>query len=678
MTAKNRRLLIVLGSLLALCCVCTLACLGVGAYQGYKIVREQAAFLLPEKIPQAIPELHLPPGPDDEDMLSLATSAEMPTRDLLDLGVRLKGLPPSIREPQSTTPPERRMGDRETFWIVNHSDPEDPRYFEAEAELRHISEHAYFWVEVDLDDPPTDEQLAEEGLAFDQIYDTNHGYFGTEWSPGIDGEERVHIYNGSVPGVGGYFSSTDEFPRSVNPHSNEREIFYVNLEILAPGTGLYSAVLAHEFQHMIRWHQKRSEYGWVDEGLSELAMTLNDHPTDGSELVFGLYPDTQLNAWTDEMGRSYVHYGASYLFLSYFFDRFGPELLQALADSPETGMAGFDEVLAGEGLSFDDLFRQWTVVNVLQEGQQRSLPYGNAKYASRHTPLRTEKRIARYPASGKGAVHQYGTDYLRLNPPKDQEVDLVIHFDGSSRTRLLPTTAQEGRAFWYSGRGNDRDITLTRAFDLRGVDQATLTFSTWYDIEDAWDFGYVEVSTDGGLTWDILRGPSSSDKNPMGNSFGWGYTGVSGGAKGDEPRWLEERIDLSHYAGQEILLRFEYITDDAYHAAGWALDEIAIPEIGYLDTAEDPETDWEARGFVRSTNFVPQRFSVQLIELAGSKTRVRQMPLDAENRGTLQLEGLGGEVTQAILVISAMTPITTEWGYYEYRIEPAGTTREQR
>ena len=60
------------------------------------------------------------------------------------------------------------------------------------------------------------------------------------------------------------------------------------------------------------------------------------------------------------------------------------------------------------------------------------------------------------------------------------------------------------------------------------------------------------------------------------------------------------------------------------------------------------------------------------------------MSLDSENRGTLQLEGLGSEVQRAVLVVSAMTPVTTEGGYYEYEVSASegvekrySTTAEQ-
>ena len=105
-------------------------------------------------------------------------------------------------------------------------------------------------------------------------------------------------------------------------------------------------------------------------------------------------------------------------------------------------------------------------------------------------------------------------------------------------------------------------MTLTRAFDLTGLSQATLEVWLWYDIEEDWDYAYIEVSTDAGQTWDILRGQYTTDSNPNGNSFGHAYSGKSGSAD-EAPDWVEEEIDLAPYVGQEILLRFEYITDGA-------------------------------------------------------------------------------------------------------------------
>src|SRR5690606_23241866 len=60
--------------------------------------------------------------------------------------------------------------------------------------------------------------------------------------------------------------------------------------------------------------------------------------------------------------------------------------------------------------------------------------------------------------------------------------------------------------------------------------------------------------------------------------------------KQPDPVWVEQSIDLSEYAGQEILLRFESISQPQGGGFGFALDNIAIPEI---DFADDGSGDWE-------------------------------------------------------------------------------------
>jgi hypothetical protein len=169
------------------------------------------------------------------------------------------------------------------------------------------------------------------------------------------------------------------------------------------------------------------------------------------------------------------------------------------------------------------------------------------------------------------------------------------------------------------------------------------------------------VSTDDGTTWQILRGPHTTEDNPNGNSYGWGFTGRSGGV----PIWIEEQIDLSGYAGQEILLRFEYITDDAVNYPGWAVDDIAIPELGYQDDVENGDGGWAAEGFVRTNNFVPQSYLVQLITF-GSETTVQRLPLgqDQDARWRLSL----ADADHGVLTVSALAPVTTESAGYFYRI----------
>ena len=347
----------------------------------------------------------------DAETLAALTSVEIPARDLRELGVRLKGLesvPLVVRD----TPLPRQVGDRESFWVADNRDPEHVKYFETEAELMYISDHAYFWVEdgfeIEMD------ALERSGEAFDEAYGVNRDIFGHEWSPGIDADPVVHIFNGKVPGVGGYFSGADEFSSAINPRSNEREMFYINLKQISPGNSIYDSVLAHEFQHMIHWNIDSNEPSWVNEGCSDLAMDLNGHtPTDGGLLFAALGPDTQLNTWSNHPSRSILHYGSSYAFMRYFYYRFGEEAVQAVVANPLNGEGGLADELAKNGYTFDEFFVKWTLANYVNDGR---VPEGQYASPGVMAPMKVDRTHSTFPAKRESGVHQYGTDYVAFEP----------------------------------------------------------------------------------------------------------------------------------------------------------------------------------------------------------------------------------------------------------------------
>ena len=202
------------------------------------------------------------------------------------------------------------------------------------------------------------------------------------------------------------------------------------------------------------------------------------------------------------------------------------------------------------------------------------------------------------------------------------------------------------------------------------MDKATLSFWTWFDIEKNFDYGYVEASTDSGKTWDILKGKYASTENPNGASYGPAYTGRAGATNDGAPaQWVQDQMDLTPYAHKQILLRFEYITDDAYNAPSWAVDDISIPEINFNDNVESGANGWDAQGFVRTDNVLPQRFIVQMVE-QGKATNVVRVPLDNGNRGKLTISGFGKDVTHAELIVTAQAPTTTEQTEYDFAIVP--------
>jgi len=168
-------------------------------------------------------------------------------------------------------------------------------------------------------------------------------------------------------------------------------------------------------------------------------------------------------------------------------------------------------------------------------------------------------------------VHQFGVDYIRINCRGRN----TLHFEGSSLVDVIPVEAHSGNYYFWSNRGDEADTTLTKSFDFTDHEgPLTLSYFTWYDLEQDYDYIYLEISEDG-ETWKILDTPSGTSEDPSGNSYGWGYNGVSNG-------WVQESIDLSAYSGKQIQIRFEYVTDAAVHGEGMVIDDIEIPEAGYL------------------------------------------------------------------------------------------------
>jgi hypothetical protein len=183
--------------------------------------------------------------------------------------------------------------------------------------------------------------------------------------------------------------------------------------------------------------------------------------------------------------------------------------------------------------------------------------------------------------------------------------------------------------------------------------------STWYDIEKDWDYLHVAASTDG-VTWDLLTTPSGTDYNPIGASYGWSYTGQSNG-------WIEEEVDLSQYAGQKVQLRFEYITDMAVNGEGFLLDDVRIDAINYQTDFETDDGGWEAAGFARVDNTLPQTYRLSLIVKGQDGTTVTQIPVNPDQTASIPLSLQNGE--EAVLIVTGTTRFTTHPAAYRVEIE---------
>ncbi len=573
-----------------------------------------------------------------------------PDRDLFRL---TKELVPGSGDIPRTVPgdtPEFKAGRTDEFWLM---DLANTKAYQSTFELVLVTPHAYWYVEEGL----TVRLSAIERSAFrfeEDIYPAVTQIFGNEWTPGIDNDPRLSILNAKLNGVGGYFSSTDEYPTAVRPRSNQRETIYVNALGVLPGSANYDEVLAHELQHAVHWNADASEDTWVNEGLSELSTSIALGAT-VSIRQFLRGPPTSLVNWpVSSLGRL-ANYGASSLFMHFLTEHYGGRSgLKSLLPQPEDGIAGIDGYLEELGYEsrFEDVFREWAAANIL-DGD------GILGYDDLDVNASVSWSIEGF-GEIRSEIPQYAVEYTELESISEP---FTLSFNGPTTTQLLPVDVGAAGC-WWSNSGDSIDSTLAHRVQLQSIATLALEYEVWFEIEEDWDYVYVEVSVDGGQTWRIIETPATSPENPIGIGFGPGYTGGSNG-------WVKESIDLSPYAGEDLWVRLQYVTDDAINGSGACFRGLLIEGAAAGEVAGITANDegWRTRGFVFTDNVVRQDFQVQLITL-GDEPLVRRVPLAADNAGELTvLPPLNGE--RLIVAVGSMAEKTRQPTSYTIHVGPA-------
>ena len=255
-----------------------------------------------------------------------------------------------------------------------------------------------------------------------------------------------------------------------------------------------------------------------------------------------------------------------------------------------------------------------------------------------------------------GSVNQYGIDYYTISCAGDH----TLHFTGSTAVGLLPIRRAFGQIYvLVEPRRRVRYDPDTRVrFHRRQRSRSSMSFAMWYDLETDYDYVFLEASTDG-ETWEILTTPSGTGEDPSGNSYGWGYNGQTND-------WKTEEVDLSQFAGQKVQIRFEYVTDAALNGEGFLLDDVQIDAINYQSDFEADDGGWEAAGFVRVENVLPQTYRLALIT-KGDTTTVTQIPLNADQTADIPLSLKSGE--EAMLIVTGTTRFTRLPAAYQIEIK---------
>jgi len=176
-----------------LCCLCLIASgiVGVLYFQNVQSI-SWGDGLLAQTL-ESTPVVGRPtPGSEDtqvsEETLKALKETVVPENDLPDLARRLEGkqnIPATVEPP----PTSLEVGAQKEFWVTNGDTNEN---FRISATLRYVTDHVYFWIQDEVPYDPEDVQALAETFE-NQIYPMNREFFGSEWTPGIDGDPHIYI-----------------------------------------------------------------------------------------------------------------------------------------------------------------------------------------------------------------------------------------------------------------------------------------------------------------------------------------------------------------------------------------------------------------------------------------------------------------------------------------------------
>ena len=370
---------------------------------------------------------------------------------------------------------------------------------------------------------------------------------------------------------------------------------------------LYEGTFAHEWQHLLHYYTDPFESTWMNEGLSDWAQTLTGYVNTAATVFdkgadshiycfqgFGSVqtpfnpnprdcggPENSLNLWGEGNPNAVLaDYGNAYSLMQYLSDHFGNDIISRLhRDGDLQGIPSLEANLKAEGANDPyrvlHNFQSSTLLDKLVGDAKLSVVLGARKSDVTSKSLRASINYANPDINNDPGAAPNGADYVPLQAANGTVLkgrDLrSLTFNGAATlpaqpllwTSISNDPDRAGNPVLWSGSQNNLDAAAVIPVTVPTADP-TLRFLAKYGAEFGFDYGYVQVSTDGGATYTSIAGDKTVDA-PLG-------PGLNGTTTGFEPH----SYDLSAYAGQSVLLSFRYVSDGGVNEGGLLLDDITL------------------------------------------------------------------------------------------------------
>ena len=472
----------------------------------------------------------------------------------------------------------------------------------------------------------TPDQLMYMLAEFDNnIYSTVGAVFGEPLPRGDEGQkvwililnirDEAYYDPNATSYVAGYFSASESADNNKNIMHIDTFDWVNRIGPDADRPYLYEGTFAHEFEHLVHFDIDPDEPSWVDEGLADLSGYLCGYGHSQGHIAYYMvyHPFTALTYW----GGGLEDYGASYLFQLYLYEKYGgAAFTSALVQEQTNGIEGIEKTLRAFGgkQTFDEIFDNWTIANYVDDTRKAGGKYGydtldigsidswgySIEYAlSNFWWGPPDEAGFDVPSYWFGDPLPYTAHYYRFTNSKRA----AAYIDGDD---FVGTPAYSGSYEWHSGIEDWAWRSLYQTFDIP-AGGATLTFNTSYEIEENWDYAYVEVyDQDTGLwctldadgTVDYVSYAQDNPNTPNDREpFAYDAAGCWHAFTGNSGGWTPVSMDLTPFAGHTIDLYFTSWQDPFVSERGMYVDDIAIPEIGFFDDVESGEDGWTTTGW---------------------------------------------------------------------------------
>ena len=401
---------------------------------------------------------------------------------------------------------------------------------------------------------------------------------------------------------------------------------------------LYEGIFAHEYQHLLQYYVDPGEGNFINEGLSDYALTVTGYGDPGRSVFqhkfeshiacyqgFGTVttkyqpnarpcggPQNSLTIWGDEGAGAEIlaDYGIAWSFLLFLHDRYGPKILSDIhRDGGRQGLGSVSTALRkhAKGAKLADVLHDFQVMTLIDravEGRDGRVE-GIAKRRVTAASLRSYINLLNtsayalpgaapngadfVPLRGTGAGFLAGADLRSLTFTGRKVLDpLPMLWSVAPRVPLLPTLSfpqQPGLPPLPDIAPPEPPPTQLDNPVLFSGNEASSDVSAVFRTRvptDAPTLSYLssynmESGFDYGYTVISTDGGKTYTSLANAATVPTGAPAPPGHAltgSSGLPRVLT--FDLSPYAGQNVILGFRYVSDPLLNQGGWYIDDVKV------------------------------------------------------------------------------------------------------